>query len=368
MTESLPDPLRFRKRFVLVLVFLVTALFVYMIQGFIVALILAAVFGALMRPVYLWWHERFGQRPAIASGVTIGISITAIVIPMLFLIGLLVEQAQTVVNNLSPWVEQQIEQQGKSEQPLPDWVPAREIIEPYRATISTKLAEFASSIGGWLVGSLSAATQGTASFFLSLFIMLYAMFFYLISGPETIRKAMHFLPLAPADSDRILEVGRSVSLATIRGTIIIGAIQGILGGIALAIAGVPGAAFWGALMAVMSVIPGIGPSIVWGPIVIYLLIKGETLTALLLLAWNGGVVGTIDNILRPMLVGKDTQMPDLLILLSTLGGLTLFGAAGLIIGPVVAGLCITCWTIYGQVFHEWLNDPDDAEKKIEAGS
>ncbi len=368
MTDQLTDPLRFRRRFVLVLVLLVTALFVYMIQGFVVALILAAVFGGMMRPVYLWWYERFGQRPALASGVTLVISTTAIVLPMLFLLGLLVEQAQTVVNNLSPWVEQQIQQSGSSEQPLPEWVPARDIIEPYRATISTKLAEFASSIGSWLVGSLSAATQGTASFFLSLFVMLYAMFFYLISGPETIRKAMHFLPLSPADSDRILEVGRSVSQATIRGTVIIGVIQGLLGGISLAIAGVPGAAFWGALMAVMSVIPGIGPSIVWAPIVIYLLFKGETLTALLLLAWNGGVVGTIDNVLRPMLVGKDTEMPDLLILLSTLGGLTLFGAAGLVIGPVVAGLCITCWTIYGRVFREWLSEPDDAENKVEAGS
>lgn len=112
-------------------------------------------------------------------------------------------------------------------------------------------------------------------------------------------------------------------------------------------------------------IPGIGPSIVWGPIVAYLLFKGETVTALVLLAWNGGVVGTIDNILRPMLVGKDTKMPDLLILLSTLGGLTLFGAAGLVLGPVLAGVCITCWTIYGRVFSDWLEPTAAPENPAE---
>jgi predicted PurR-regulated permease PerM len=114
-------------------------------------------------------------------------------------------------------------------------------------------------------------------------------------------------------------------------------------------------------MAIMSIIPGIGTFVVWGPIVAYLLFKGDTVTALALLAWNGAVVGSVDNVLRPMLVGKDTQMPDLLILLSTLGGLSLFGAAGLVIGPVVAGLCITCWAIYGRVFKEWLEAPPIAD-------
>ena len=360
-SPPVPDPLRFRKGFLLFMLASITLVFLYMIKGFLVALIMAAVFGALMRPIYNWLLGAVGERPLVASGLTLALALLVIIIPSIFLLGVLVEQAHSVIAKVGPWVSAQVSDNGSGPQPLPDWVPFRDQLEPYRATIGAKLAEFASAIGSFLVNSLSAATRGTASFFLSLFIMLYAMFFYLISGPERIRQALDFLPLTPADRDRILEVGRSVSQATLKGTVVIGVIQGLLGGISLAVAGISAPAFWGALMAVMSIIPGIGTFVIWGPIVAFLLFQGETPTALALLAWNALVVGSVDNVLRPTLVGKDAQMPDLLILLSTLGGLTLFGASGLVIGPVIAGLCMACWAIYGRVFREWLHpEPDVA--------
>lgn len=107
-------------------------------------------------------------------------------------------------------------------------------------------------------------------------------------------------------------------------------------------------------MAVLSVIPGIGGTLVWAPAVVYLFLTGKTIAAIGLLLWCAGVVGTVDNFLRPILVGRDSEMPDLLILLSTLGGLALFGASGLVLGPILAALFLTVLTIYSQVFEEWL--------------
>jgi predicted PurR-regulated permease PerM len=107
-------------------------------------------------------------------------------------------------------------------------------------------------------------------------------------------------------------------------------------------------------MAILSVVPGIGAALIWVPAVIYLIVTGQLLAGLLLFAWCAAVVGTIDNILRPILVGKDAKMPDLLILVGTLGGLFLFGPIGFIVGPIVCGLFLTVWDIYGVTFKDLL--------------
>ena len=146
----------------------------------------------------------------------------------------------------------------------------------------------------------------------------------------------------------------SVTRATVRGTLAIGIVQGTLAGAGFWFAGIDGAAFWGTLMAVLSIVPGIGSALVWVPGVIYLFITGKTLNATLLLIWCTIAVGTIDNVLRPILVGKDAKMPDLLILIGTLGGLYFFGAIGLIVGPIVCGLFLTVWEIYGATFRDIL--------------
>src|SRR5260370_29450233 len=146
----------------------------------------------------------------------------------------------------------------------------------------------------------------------------------------------------------------SITRATVKGTLVVGIIQGALAGIAFWVAGIGGAAFWGTIMAILSIVPGIGAALIWVPAVIYLFINGQVLAGTLLLGWCAAVVGTIDNILRPILVGKDAKMPDLLILVGTLGGLFLFGPIGFIVGPIVCGLFLTVWEIYGATFKDVL--------------
>jgi predicted PurR-regulated permease PerM len=184
--------------------------------------------------------------------------------------------------------------------------------------------------------------------------MLYAMFFFLRDGESILQRVFYYIPLSHDDEERMLERFTSVTRATIKGTLIIGVVQGTLAGLALWAGGIAGAAFWGTIMVILSVIPGIGSALVWVPAVIYLYATGSTLAATLVAVWCAAVVGTIDNVLRPMLVGKDAKMPDLLILIGTLGGLFLFGPIGFIAGPIVFGLFITIWHIYGEAFRDIL--------------
>jgi predicted PurR-regulated permease PerM len=197
-------------------------------------------------------------------------------------------------------------------------------------------------------------SQGTATFFFELFIMIYAMYFFLIYGSNLIEQAMGYVPLLRSEQKDLIEVGRSVSRATIKGTMIIGVVQGALGGLGFAVVGIDAPAFWGAVMAIVSILPVAGTALIWVPGVIYLLSSGQTIAGLGLFIWGAAVVGTIDNVLRPILIGRDTKMPDLVILLSTLGGLSLFGPAGLIVGPMLAALLITVLTIYRRVFGDSL--------------
>jgi predicted PurR-regulated permease PerM len=239
-----------------------------------------------------------------------------------------------------------------------DWLvqrfPALGSYVPSEAKIMETVGNAAKSTGGFLVSGASRMTAGTAAFLLDFFVMLYAMFFFLRDGRKILEKIFYYTPLSHEDEARVLERLTSVTRATIKGTLVIGLIQGALAGVGFWIAGIEGAAFWGTIMAILSIVPGVGAALIWVPGVIYLYITGQTLAATLLAAWCAAIVGTVDNILRPMLVGKDAKMPDLLILVGTLGGLFLFGPIGFIVGPIVCGLFLTVWEIYGTTFRDIL--------------
>jgi predicted PurR-regulated permease PerM len=207
-----------------------------------------------------------------------------------------------------------------------------------------------------LVGRVAAATRGTLGFFLQLFVFLYAFFFFLVGGQRLLRRILYYVPLGSDQESRLLERFLSVSRATLKGSLLIGLLQGTLAGLAFWVVGIPAPALWGTVMVVLSIIPAVGAGMVWVPAVAYLLVVGQTLRGILLLAWSATVVSLVDNFLRPRLVGRDARMSDLLILLSTLGGIVLFGAAGFIVGPIVAALFVTVWHFFGEAFREWLPD------------
>jgi len=354
MGSEQPSAERFRKGYVLAMTLTYTVMFFAMIWGFVEALLLAAVFSGLLYPIYVRMNKALRGHSTPASLLTLLFAVLVIVIPLMFLLGMVADQALDVATEAQPWLEQRMNESPGDTNPLPDWLPFADKLEPYHEEISVKLGEFAESVAIYLGSSLARVTQGTMVFFLNMFVMLYAMFFFLVSGPQLVRTIASYAPLSDEDRQKMLQVGLSVSRATIKGTLIIGVIQGALGGIGFAVAGIGSAVFWAALMAILSVLPGIGSALVWVPGVMYLLFTGKTLAGLLLAIWCIAVVGTIDNVLRPRLVGRDTEMPDLLILLATLGGLSLFGASGLVLGPILAALFMTVLAIYSRVFADYL--------------
>jgi predicted PurR-regulated permease PerM len=180
------------------------------------------------------------------------------------------------------------------------------------------------------------------------------MFFFLVDGPSILRTILYYIPLGANAEMQLLERFVSVTRATLKGSLLIGALQGTLAGLAFWVCGVPAPAFWGTVMVVLSIIPAIGAALIWIPAVIFLFATGKSTPAIGLLLWCAIVVSTVDNFLRPRLIGRDALMSDLLILLSTLGGIGVFGALGFIVGPIVAALFVTVWHIYGEAFNDWL--------------
>jgi predicted PurR-regulated permease PerM len=138
----------------------------------------------------------------------------------------------------------------------------------------------------------------------------------------------------------------------VKGNIVVALVQGTLGGLAFWVLGIKGALLWGALMALLSLLPAVGAGLVWGPVAIYLLTKGSILPALGLIVWGVLVIGLVDNVLRPILVGKETRLPDYLVLVATLGGLAVFGLSGFVIGPVIAAIFLATWDIFSKARQE----------------
>ena len=343
------------KSFLLMLVLFISALFLIMIRPFLMALLLAGIFSALSHPLYRRLTRAFGGRQTLASAITLLLIVMVVLLPLTGLLGVVTAQAIKVGQSVTPWVQAQLASPDAISQWLSD-LPFYDQVAPYRGTIIQKAGQLVASLTHFLVNGVQAATMGTVNFLFMVFILLYAMFFFLMDGHKLLEKILYYIPLEDDDERRMLDRFTSVSRATLKGTAVIGVVQGGLAGIAFAIVGIPSAVFWGTVMAVLSIIPGIGTALVWGPAAVILAAKGHWGLALGLATFCGVVVGSIDNLLRPRLVGKDTEMHDLLILFSTLGGIAMFGIIGFIIGPIIAALFVTIWEIYGVVFKDALPD------------
>ena len=337
----------------LLLVFFISALFLSMIRQFLMAIFFAGIFSALSFPLYRRFERWFKGRRTLASLATLVLIIVVVILPLGGLLGIVTGQAIKVGEAVTPWVSRQLSQPDAISEALKS-LPFYDKVEPYRNLILTKAGELVGHISGFLINRLRSVTLGTVNFIFMLFIMLYTMFFFFMDGPKLIDKILYYLPLEDHDERLMLNKFTSVTRATLKGTAVIGILQGTLAGAAFAVVGIDSAVFWGTIMAVLSFIPGIGTALVWVPAVIILAATGHPAKAIGLGVFCAAVVGSIDNLLRPILVGRDTQMHELMILFGTLGGIIMFGVLGIIIGPIIAALFVTLWEIYGVAFQDVL--------------
>jgi len=341
------------KSVLLLLVIFISAVFFSMIRSFIMAIFLAGIFTSLAHPLYSRFVKCFRGRKGLASITTLILIILVILLPLLGLLGIVTAQAVKVGHSVTPWVQNQIDNPDQIANFLSS-LPFYDQIEPYREQILQKAGELVGTISSFLINSLSSVTIMTVNIIFMFFILLYTMYFFLIEGDKLLEKILYYIPLEDKNERRMLDKFTSVTRATLKGTAVIGILQGGLAGVAFWVVGIPSAVFWGTIMAVLSVIPGIGSALVWIPAAIVLAASGHFVKAIGLALFCGLVVGSLDNFLRPRLVGKDTEMHELLIFFGTLGGIAFFGFLGFIIGPIVAALFVTVWEIYGTVFKDVL--------------
>lgn len=351
----------FRKAFLILLVLAISATFLAMIRDFLMTILLAAIVAGLAYPLYARLTRMFRGRRALASAVTLAAVVVLVIGPLATVLGIVAAQAFRVSETVTPWVRDHLAEATTLGGYL-DRVPGARHLEPYREEILTKAGELVGSTGSFLFRSISATTRGTVTFLFHFGLLLYTMFFFLTDGDKLLRKIMFYLPLPEEDERRMAGKFVSVTRATLKGTLLIGLLQGTLAGAGFAAAGVQGALFWGTLMTLLSVIPGVGTALVWVPAVIVLMLTGKVGWGIALALWCALVVGSVDNLLRPRLVGRDTQMHELLILFGTLGGILMFGVLGFIVGPIVAALFVTVWEMYGTAFRDELPVMSEGEE------
>ncbi|CAA6823222.1 MAG: AI-2E family transporter [uncultured Sulfurovum sp.] len=344
----------FQQGFILLLLLTVLVSYIGMIQEFLIALVLAAIFSGLLYPFYLKVLSKVKKKPVLAAASTLLITLFALGLPLATITGIVTSEAIEVSKKARPIVKKALDSKLSLSKKMPEWLPFKEKLEPFHDTIVDKISELTSTMGKWLVSSFSSATKGTLGFFMSLFIMLYAMFYFLIHGIKLIDSLTSLLPLSKEDRTEVMNRGLTVTKASLKGILIVGIIQGILIALAFWAIGIKGAAFWGSVVFLLSAIPGLGAPLIWVPATVYLLFTGDTASAIGLSIWGLLVVGLIDNFLRPWIVGSDAKLPDIVILISILGGIITFGAVGIILGPVIAALLDTILNIYKKTFQDQL--------------
>ena len=352
-----PSSSSYHRNFLAILVGVITIAFIVVMRGFLITVMMAAIFTVIVYPGYRillsWCHGR----ERLAAAIYIILLALLVIIPTIAILSIMVAQGLEISSGAGTIIQEQVASGAWAEKL--SHLPFMDRILPYREEILQKSTQVTSAVGGYVVGKLTAFTKGTFQVIVHTALMFYAMYFFLMDGHHLLRRTTAYLPLSPAERSRLIERFTSVSIATIKSTIVIGVVQGVLGGVGFAVAGLPGAVFWGVMLALLSLVPGIGIALVWIPAAVYLLVLGRITPAIVFAAYFTFVVGLVDNLLRPLLVGKDSQVHELMVLLSTLGGLMAFGLVGFIIGPVIAALFTTLWDIQGTPVQE-STDVDDA--------
>lgn len=334
-------------------VFLALLVFVSLAFGWILLPFYGAVFWAvilaiLFAPLQKRLQSRFAGRPNFAATVTLLVCLLVAVLPVIAITGMLVQEGAALYRRIETG-ELDI---GSYVSYVKDLLPSSLQLQLQRFGFGDLESMRERLASGALEGSQFLATkafsfgQGTFQFLVSFGVMLYLLFFFIRDGRELVLRIRQALPLSDTQKRRLFNKFTRVVRATVKGNIIVAITQGALGGAIFAVLGISDALLWAVLMAFLSLLPAVGAGLIWTPVAVYFLLNGAIWQGVVLILYGVLVIGLVDNLLRPLLVGKDTKMPDYVVLVSTLGGLALFGLNGFVIGPLIAALFISCWGLF----------------------
>lgn len=323
----------------------ITLVLLWTVWAFAGAILWAIVLAVVFTPLNDRLLRRWPGRSNRAAVVSLAIVAAGIVLPVLILTGAIVNEAVAFVGRFQSGQIDAGRVFEQFTQVLPDWaqgIMRRSGLTDVDAVVSRISAALQQQFRG-LAGRALAVGSDVLGMLLSLVIMLYLSFFLLSDGRLLAARAGEAVPLQAERRAVLAERFVSVVRATVKGSVVVALAQGALGGLVMAALGVPEALLWAVVMAFGALVPAVGTGLVWVPVSLYLLASGDTWKGIAMALIGALVIGNVDNVLRPILVGRETKLPDALVLLTTLGGLSAFGFNGLIIGPIAAALFLAAW-------------------------
>jgi predicted PurR-regulated permease PerM len=347
------DQLNISHYFLFMLIFASLFLCYKMINIYLNPIIFGLLLAILANPLYERVLKKVKGKTNIASGILCTLLIVVIVLPFILIFSLVIKQGIISFNAITDWV-----MAGNLEQfallykkYLPETGFLNDIdIKSTITSLSTNSGTYLIQKSGTIAGNISAV-------FINFGLMIFVFFFVLQNEKKLFDYIFHLMPLSGDHETILIEKIKAVSKSALLGTLVTAAGQGLAGGIAFAICGLPGF-FWGAVMGFASLIPVVGTALVWVPAAIFLFITGSIKLGIFLIIWCVVVVGMIDNFVRPLFMSGSANMSGILIFFSILGGLNLFGLAGLLYGPLIFAITMVLFYIYELEFAIFLNNQD----------
>ncbi|RZA16393.1 MAG: AI-2E family transporter, partial [Proteobacteria bacterium] len=303
----------------LLLLILVTIAFIWILLPYYGAVFWAVILGIVFAPLQRLVMMKLNRRRNISSLVTLTTALLIAILPVIIISALLVQEGAVLYKNIESgqldvagYIDQFKQLLPASGQQLLDRMGMGDL-----EGVRDKVAKGAMQGSQYFATQAFSFGQGTLDFVISFGIMLYLLFFFLRDGPELSRKIRTAIPLAEQQKRRLQLKFNRVVRATVKGNLLVAVTQGALGGVIFWFLDIPSALLWAVLMAFLSLLPAVGAGIVWAPVAAYFLLSGYIWQGVTLTLFGILVIGMVDNVLRPVLVGKDTKMPDYLILVST---------------------------------------------------
>jgi len=325
----------------------VSVALIWILLPFYGSVLWGAIIALLFRPLYRWLLPRLRERRSLAALLTITVATLIVVLPAVLVSGALAREARQVFELVESGELQVAQRLREVFDALPAWVSS--LLGRFGLanfdTVQRELVEALTKGSQFIATQTLTVGQNALRLLVSVFIALYLAFFLVRDGDALVRAVHRAIPLAPADRHALLEEFGTVLRATVKGNLVIAVVQGTLGGLAFWALGVRGVLLWAALMAVLSLLPVVGPSLVWLPVAVGLFVTGSPWQALGLVVFGVLVIGLIDNFLRPILVGHETGLPDYLVMITTFGGIAVLGINGFVVGPTVAAMFVAVWHI-----------------------
>ncbi|HJR29798.1 MAG TPA: AI-2E family transporter [Pseudomonas sp.] len=332
----------------MVLLAVVTVAFVWILLPFYGAVFWAAILGILFAPLQHQLQLRFGWSRNLTALCTLSLCVLIAILPVIIISTLLVQEGAALYGRIESGELDIAGHVSQFKHSLPPYF--QHLLDRFGmgelSGLREKIIKSMMQGSQFLASQAFSFGQGTFDFVVGFFIMLYLLFFFLRDGSELARKVRAAIPLEDNQKRRLQLKFNRVVRATVKGSLLVSITQGALGGLIFWFLDIPSVLLWAVLMAFLSLLPAVGAGIVWVPVAAYFLLSGAIWQGTVLALFGVFVIGLVDNVLRPILVGKDTKMPDYLILISTLGGLAIFGLNGFVIGPLIAALFMSSWAIF----------------------